>query len=197
MITPENKKYFSLAALAFLFIHFTCTFIYVAPWSWTGERLKIYSGYYMLPLFHQSWSLFAPSPPMINKKVVVKIIDENGNEREEIFMNDFKESHNSVRIGASSRFVMLGGNTLHSVYATWEYLEKNVKDPRQKKIQFSESASGKSFKRLVSQWLRYKNPDWNESYKYQVIVEFTFENYSNYIADGKTKIRKFKIGFKL
>jgi len=197
LITPKNKTIFTLAALGFLIIHFTATFFYVAPPSWTGERFKNYSNYYMLPLFHQSWSLFAPSPPMVNKKVNLKIMDEKGNINTEILFDDFIKWHDKVRMGASGRFVMLRGNTLHSVYATYEHLKSTVKDPFIRLSQFRSSATGKTYRHLVKNWVEYKYPELkNENYK--VESEIVFENYKNYILTDKYESDTLKItyGFK-
>jgi len=180
LITTKNRNIFTVAAIGFLVLHFTATFFYVAPPSWTGERFKIYSNYYMLPLFHQSWSLFAPSPPMVNKKVNLKITKEDGKVYSVVLFDDFIQWHEKVRMGASGRFVMLRGNTLHSVYATHYHIQQNVRDPFDRLNQFKESASGKTFRHMVKNWIEYRYPELkNENYK--VNSQLIFENYSNYV----------------
>lgn len=182
MITPKNKTIFTLAGLGLLFMHFSATFFYVAPPSWTGERLKIYSGYYILPLFHQSWSLFAPAP-MVNKKVTIDIISEDGKVIKEVFFDDMIDWHEKVRMGASGRFVMLRGNTLHSVYSTYLHLKNNVKNPNQNISQFRESPSGKTFQHLIRKWVEYKYPELKKE-KYKVKANLIFEDYRNFESNG-------------
>lgn len=178
MITPKNKTIFTLAGLGFLILHFTATFFYVAPQAWTGNRFKIYSGYYILPLFHQSWSLFAPAP-MVNKKVTIDIITSDGKVISEIFFNDFSDWHEKVRMGASGRFVLLRGNILHSVYSTFIHLKKNVKNPNQNIAQFRASPSGKTFQHLVKQWIEFRFPELKNE-RYKVKAQFIFEDYQNF-----------------
>lgn len=196
LINPKNKTIFTLAGLGFLFLHFSATFFYVAPPSWTGQRLKNYSGYYILPLFHQGWSLFAPAP-MVNKKVTIDIITKDSIVKSEVFFDEMIEWHNKVRMGASGRFVMLQGNTLHSVYQTFLYLKENVKNPNQNISQFKESVTGKTFQYLIRKWVEFKYPELKDD-EYKIRAQLVFEDYQNFEEEGNFVSDTFNItyGFK-
>jgi len=61
-----NKPLFltgiSIAFLLFITVHFTMINIYSMPYEWGTPKLQETSRKYTLPLFHQSWRVFAPVP---------------------------------------------------------------------------------------------------------------------------------------
>lgn len=186
MITPKNKTIFTLAALGFLVLHFTATFFYVAPLSWTGQRFKNYSNFYMLPLFHQGWSLFAPSPPMVNKKTNLTIVFPDGSQKEEVLFSDFVESHHTYRAGISGRFSLLRGNTMHTFYENYIHYQNYVKDPKKNLNYLKSSPGGKALKHLIGKWVEYRYPQLKDQ-SYQVKSELIFENYKDYLKEERIK----------
>ncbi|PCJ84828.1 MAG: hypothetical protein COA57_08510 [Flavobacteriales bacterium] len=52
-----------LAILLVFVFHFSATLIYLSDGKFTPYRVNFWVGQYMLPLFHQSWKMFAPEPP--------------------------------------------------------------------------------------------------------------------------------------
>jgi hypothetical protein len=186
LINQKNKLIFSLAGISFLVIHFTATFFYVAPVEWTGNRLKSYSSFYILPLFHQQWSLFAPSPPTMNKKVKLTVTKEN-KETETVELFDNHQSwHDLIRFGASGRFILLKGNVLYSVHAEYAHYYELMKNKSDAVKELKKSMGGKAFKNLVKVWLENRFENLRDE-KYRVDAEIIFENHK-----GTTEKRQMK-----
>lgn len=194
MITPKNKKIFTLAALGFLVLHFTATFFYVAPVSWTTQRFKNYSNLYMLPLFHQGWSLFAPSPPTVNKKTNLVIIFPDGRKQKEILFHDFMEAHHTYRAGISGRFSLLRGNTMHTFYDNYIHYKNYVKDPKKNMSYLKKSPGGKTLKHLIEKWVEYRYPELKNQ-NYRVEADMIFENYKDYLKTEQIKRDTVRMSF--
>lgn len=56
------KRFVSLACIGFIFLHFLFVVMYSSPLNKHTTKLNFYSKAYSYPFFHQSWSLFAPTP---------------------------------------------------------------------------------------------------------------------------------------
>lgn len=57
------------AGLLFLTVHFVFTAIYINPISVIGLAWRVPITAYLEPLFRQRWSLFAPDPPMLDRRL--------------------------------------------------------------------------------------------------------------------------------
>lgn len=59
--------------IGLLLWHFTMTLVYISPRNFFYPVVNTMSDAYMLPFFHQSWSLFAPDPPRYEKSLQYKV----------------------------------------------------------------------------------------------------------------------------
>jgi hypothetical protein len=58
----KNKKWLGRLALVFVIFHFTTIFVTALPETYTSKSTKVTTGYYVNPIFTQTWSMFAPCP---------------------------------------------------------------------------------------------------------------------------------------
>jgi hypothetical protein len=69
---PEYRRLsrvITALGLVFLVVHFTFTTIYLNPVSVIGLAWREPVNSYLEPLFRQRWSLFAPDPPMLDRRL--------------------------------------------------------------------------------------------------------------------------------
>lgn len=59
--------------IGLLLWHFAMTLVYISPRNFFNPFINTVSDAYMLPFFHQSWSLFAPDPPRYEKSLQYKV----------------------------------------------------------------------------------------------------------------------------
>lgn len=70
-------RFFVLALLSLLLIHFTMTLIYTFGAGASGKINHI-SQQYMVPMFHQNWKLFAPDLAKYNTDLQYRFANEKG-----------------------------------------------------------------------------------------------------------------------
>lgn len=100
-----------------LFSHFTISYFYTAPEQLNNAELKLASGNYMKPYFHQHWNLFAPEPPLNNVTVSVSL--DHGatwkNLSEEIL-----DQHYAWRVSHHGRIALAFGNSALFAADEWK-----------------------------------------------------------------------------
>ncbi|MCA9682280.1 MAG: hypothetical protein KC457_08800 [Myxococcales bacterium] len=69
---PERRglaRVVTVLGLLVIVFHFTLTAVYINPVSVIGLRWRVTVTDYLEPLFRQRWSLFAPNPPMLDRRL--------------------------------------------------------------------------------------------------------------------------------
>ena len=122
--STDQRRKLGYLAIFILGVHFLISFLYVAPESLTGIRLKHYAAQYMLPLFHQNWDLFAPIPPQKNYDVVVHFND--GTSR--CISCELLDKHHTYRLGISGRASMALQNMASIIDEAADYGVDNLSE---------------------------------------------------------------------
>ncbi|MBK6540731.1 MAG: hypothetical protein IPG10_05555 [Flavobacteriales bacterium] len=61
MRSRSGRKWYVVFAVA---MHIAMLAAYTAPEEWVPARVRLWSQAYVRPVFHQTWGLFAPDPPL-------------------------------------------------------------------------------------------------------------------------------------
>ncbi|MFV8750026.1 DUF5819 family protein [Nannocystaceae bacterium ST9] len=93
----------TVACLAVLTVHFTITAVYLNSVSVVGLHWRNEALAYLEPLFRQRWTLFAPDPPLLDRRLDYQC-DRDGVETEWLSRGDeLLESHAGRRFGPAGR----------------------------------------------------------------------------------------------
>jgi hypothetical protein len=74
----SKAKSLLVVALLVLLVHFTCTVLHTMPGFPAPAWLKVQARYYMEPMFHQGWMLFAPDVKNYNAQISYRIPEAGG-----------------------------------------------------------------------------------------------------------------------
>jgi hypothetical protein len=138
--------------LAYLAIHFIATVCYVAPESAVPNRLRGYATWYMMPVFHQQWDLFAPTPPKTSHEIHYRFRNKKGEWSKWIDPGkEIREAHHLFRIGYPGKLYITYFNLLY-------YLANEVHTYRKEKhpaVLDDNFAKTYSYKAIIHYLKRY------------------------------------------
>lgn len=66
------KKIIVYLGILLLLLHFFLISVYLTDGKFTPEKINSATNWYIRPLFHQSWKIFAPEPPLWNVSLVYR-----------------------------------------------------------------------------------------------------------------------------
>ncbi len=150
----------------FLLAHLTFTLLYTLPPNLVSCSLKQKSSSYINPLFNQGWALFAPVPQQ-NKKVYVSYLqmDNTWGKWQDPF-EKYLRVHQSERLSANGKVVLILSSTMHYLYY------ENEEKFKTKKIVSGDTTSG-YYKVLRNEVERKLLWNYKENKKIKLIIEYT------------------------
>lgn len=116
-----QRALFTYIGLAVLMVHFTALCVYTRPGGHSGTKPDYIAGAWVYPWFHQSWSLFAPTPSC---NYSVYVVTAGNTEARDVF-DELVGLHQTNRLAGYGPVLIALSNTIH-------YFEKN--SPLQKAV---------------------------------------------------------------
>ncbi len=113
-MTLSLKRLVSLICLCIILLHFSLLFIYSSPLNKQTTKLNFYSTVYSYPFFHQSWSLFAPTPTKKTDLYVRYFTNNKWSSWANILQNEINKHQHNVMAGNETT-VLLFSNSLNYV----------------------------------------------------------------------------------
>ncbi|TVR39074.1 MAG: hypothetical protein EA392_07695 [Cryomorphaceae bacterium] len=109
-------------------MHFGATLVYVSPQRYFPSSLSQWVTAYMAPQFHQTWSLFAPDPPTVEKSIEFRVFAQGEWRGWSDPGAELLEAHDAFRLSQASILFRINQNVawrLWNDHQRWEDLSKN------------------------------------------------------------------------
>ena len=153
-----TKKALLFCLFCFLSIHFIFIIIYCSPIKSSNLKLYGYSQKYAYPFFHQSWSLFVPTPK--NKNYIL-IKTQNKSEWKILF---------PINLTSLSKANFIGSDAISLLFSNALIYELNVLP--QKQTIYNLKPTNQEFEILnheISSYLKQNNII-NDTSKYEILL---------------------------
>ena len=119
-VTPRFKRNIALTGAALFVLHFVVVVLYVLPHSWFPEPVNTATYHYMVPMFHQNWSIFAPEPPLTNDRLYYRVQDESGTWSAWIDPGaELREKHETYRLTYHWKLYNIYETLGRNLHTTW------------------------------------------------------------------------------
>ena len=118
-----SKRIISISLVGALVFHFFLVLVYCSPVKLESSKLNLISQKYVYPLFHQSWSLFVPTPKVQNE-IYVRVNVKNESKKWRIVFPTIYSSKYKHVIFGNDAIALLFSNSL--TYALNEMPNKSA-----------------------------------------------------------------------
>lgn len=115
MKIDKRNRFYGIGALLFISIHFGFIFMYAAPPKVTNKSVQSVVSGYVLPVFQQTWNLFAPCPIINSYTEVAFQFDEKKRTDWIRVGEDALNKHALTKVLHFGELVLIESNLMHDV----------------------------------------------------------------------------------